>query len=858
MRTIIQANSKWFVGKLALFVVVSAVTCNTYCHSLASFDKKIYIINVPRLNAAEALNKLALQTGVEMLFPYKVTKTRQANAVVGRYTLKVALMKLLQGSGLSSGLSEDGAINISHEEYGRKNNKERKSMKTKKNILTAMIGFFVGAGNAENMAAQDVPSGYSDALEYALVEIIVTAQKRNQNVQDIPAAISALSAGMLENRGISSPQGLQHIVPGLTLGESTLGGAQVTIRGVGSENISAGGDPGVPLHIDGHYIQLSSYLLKDFFDVERVEVQRGPQGTLYGRNAVGGNINIITKRPSEEFEGKIGLGLGNFSNRTINGVVSGPISERLRGRLALSDQNRDGYVVNLSNGDDLLGENYTTVRGSLEYDLTDNIDIYLNAYHFTDNSISFVNRIVGDYPETGLYASIPYSNPSIDPRKVRSDGPNKGADGAEGASLDFKWDLGSVTFKSLSAYNDGAREVIQDLDGSDLALRNQKSIIDSQTFTQEFQLLSADETDIRWILGAFYFEEKAGYYFDITFPEFDGIFLLNGKNKTESLGLFGQVDYALTDTLELTAGLRYTHDKKEMDRSLYMEFAGVIYADDQPPSMEDSWAQMSGKLGLSYRVNDDVLLYASYSLGFKGGGFNASTLTEPAYDPELLDAYELGMKGQFLDDHLQLNMSTFYYDYTDKVESKIDVFPGSVVATSIFTNAGSATVVGIEFEAQAYLTESLRIDASVSYQKSEYKEFDSQDPQFSSLGVQDLSGNSLPRSPEKKLHVGAEYEWNLSGDSGSLTARVDYSWVDEQYFRAFNLDTDKSDSYHRTNAQLRWQSGDASWAANLYVHNIEDDDVLSNLGVASESLGFAHYGSYLSPRTYGVQLSYDF
>ncbi len=743
-------------------------------------------------------------------------------------------------------------------------------MKSGRLIIPQLIALFLFTFESIEVLALG-NSGKMPVLE----EVIVTAEKREQNVQKVPSAISAFSAGMLKARGISKPQDLQFSVPGLIIGETSVGSVQVTMRGIGAENNGAGGDPGVPLHIDGHYIQFSNYILRDLFDVERVEVQRGPQGTLYGRNAVGGNINIVTKRPSDVFEGKISLDMGNYNKINFQGVVSGRLFNRLKGRLAVSDETRDGFVTNISNGDDsLLDSDYTSVRASLVYDLTDDLEIFFSGYEYNDKSTSFVTRVVGEYPRVGMFAGAPASYTNIsasDPGKVRLNTPNSGFEDAEGVSMDVSWDLEAFTLKSLTAYNDAERGVLRDADGTDLPIRPQETnllnqtvrslgvVQGSQTLSQEFQLLSANDTNFKWVIGLFYFEESSDYNLHINIPLTPVMFRTPADVETNSFAAFGQVEYSLTNSLELTAGLRHTLDEKDMRRSILFTLDGVNNILDDNSELEDSWEETTGKLGLSYHIMEDILLYASYSAGFKAGGFNPTSVSEPSYDPELLDAYEVGMKGQFLDNRLQLNTSAFYYDYTDKVESTISILPGQTTGTVVFTNAAAATIIGIDLEMQAYVTDSLMIDASIGYQKSEYDEFISRDPQFDPPGVgQDLSGNQLTRAPEWKFHVGAQHAWQLGNNFGSLTARIDYSWVDAQFFRAFNLDTDKANSYHRTNAKLWWESNGADWQAELYVLNIEDDYVLSNLIVTSPDFGFAHGGSYLSPRTYGLNITYNF
>ena len=233
--------------------------------------------------------------------------------------------------------------------------------------------------------------------------VIVTGEKRPENVQTVPVAISAFATEQLDARGIVSVQDLQATVPGLTISENIQAGtAKITMRGIGSENFSAGGDPGVPLHVNGHYSQFTSYVLRDMIDVERVEVQRGPQGTLYGRNAIGGNINIITKRPTENLEVLLSADIGNYDKRLLQGVLSGPLSEAVRGRLVVSDERRDGYVENLSGGEDLDSSHYTSVRGALEIDLSDNLEAYLNGYWFEDKGAHAV-RVTSDYPSSAAY-----------------------------------------------------------------------------------------------------------------------------------------------------------------------------------------------------------------------------------------------------------------------------------------------------------------------------------------------------------------------------------------------------------------------------------------------------------------------
>ena len=816
--------------------------------------------NIPRQAADDALPVFGQQANVTVIYPFNRIKDHQTNALQGVYSVPHAVAVLLADTGLEGDFSAEGHLVITQVDLSKG---KRMNITTKKSLLATMIALFA-AGTTVQTAAQSDSNNQATA-QRALDEIIVTAEKREQNLQDVPAAISALDSEALKIRGIQTVQDLQFSVPGLTIGETTFGSAQVTIRGVGTENINAGGDPGVPLHIDGHYIQFPGYMLQDFLDVARVEVQRGPQGTLYGRNAVGGNINIITNGPSDHFEGELSVDVGNYNKRQITGVISGPLTDHLSGRFAFADEKRDGFVENISplaQNEELLGSNYTSIRASLQYALTDNIEILLSGYHYADESITWVQRLVSEYPNSGFYTglSLPANISAIDPQKIRADFDYEGSEDAEGVSLDINLDFNKISFKSLTAYNDAERAVGQDLDGSDIGIFDQRSVLGSKTITQEFQLLSNDDKDLKWIAGLFYFEEKSDLFLQITLPILPGSEFTNNpvEVETQSTAMFGQVDYFLTKKLELTAGLRHSRDEKDMLWGLFFTLDGVNPIIDDISAQSDSWSKTTGKLGLNYYASDDILFYGLYSLGFKAGGFNGTGSTETSYDPETLDAYEVGMKGQFLDNQLQLNISGYYYDYTDKTESKIDFQPGATVESVIFTNAGAATISGIDIELQSNISRTIAVDLSFAYQNTEYDEYSSQDPTRPSLGVLDLSGNQLTRSPKLKLHLGLQYNHLLGNNLGEIIARLDYSWVDKQYYRPFNLETDKQDSYHRTNATVQWGSINSRWNAELYVRNIEDADVQSNLLVASAALGFGHYGSYLDPRTYGIKVQYSF
>jgi iron complex outermembrane receptor protein len=717
-------------------------------------------------------------------------------------------------------------------------------------------------------------------------EIIVTAQKREQNIQDVPVAISAFSADMLEVRGIASPQDLQQAVPNLSIGEQTNlgGGAKVTLRGVGSENYGPGGDPGVPIHINGHYTQSTAYVFRDMIDVERVEVQRGPQGTLYGRNAIGGNVNLITRRPTKEFEASAAIEVGNYNRRMAQAVISGPITGGIRARVVAAKAVRDGFVEELGIGKDRDSVDYVSLRGSLEVDLAPNFQAYINGYYFKDNGNNYTRRIDRD----------PNNTANFFPFKVSSNTPNEGEDRSKGASIDFTLDLGSVELRSLSAYDKTNTSGNYDLDGNPVRLARFGVGIGMKVLTQEIQAVSKGDGPLKWVLGAFYYKEDSNELRTNVIDRFDtdsnGFTGLTGdqaqplviqysktRNHADSWAVYGQADYNLTDTLQIEAGLRYTRDRKD-----YFSGADTVLSDGSTRSVPTgggrfttfpllnqvffdntkgtSWSKVTGKLGLNYRLNDDALLYGSYSRGYKAGGYAAKQ--GAFYDPEVVDAFELGLKGQWAENRVQTNLALFYYNYKNKQELQFfgpsAQFPNGGLQ---LINATDATSYGAELEILAKVTKAFQIDMSMSYLHARYGTFIVKDTQLGTP-FQDLAGNILPLAPAMKFNAGAQYDWALGGNAGEITLRGDFSWIGEQFGNALNrkggvlpATGDQIPEYGVVNASLQWKSSDDSLRISLFARNLTNKYAISNSFVNGLN---EVVQSNLKPRTYGVRIGYNF
>lgn len=709
-----------------------------------------------------------------------------------------------------------------------------------------------------------------DASDHAeLEQIIVTAQRRAESLQDVPIAISALSAETLTARGIESAVDLQFSVPNLNLGQEAGNGwtnVVATIRGVGTVNALL--DPGVPMHVDGHYMQSTAVLSRDFLDVERVEVLRGPQGTLYGRNAIGGSINIVTKRPTDEFEGLLAVDVGSFDKRLLRGTLSGPISDNVRGRLTVSDETRDGYVRNLSalGADSYQDSNYTAVRGSLDYDVTDDLTLQFSGYYYDSRMHSISFRRFNPYPPLGVSSSADWfalngagENPTVhDRHTVKLNNPGETHDRAKGLSIDAIWDFDSFELRSLSSYNDSQTTRWADLDASDAISTTTYTDLPMETFTQELQVLLGGDGRLSGQAGVFYYYQDSPLFtefsndntvanlYGLTTPR--AMFQETYSWKVRSIAVYGQMQYELTDALELVLGGRYTRDSKDQVSVSGGNFDGTL--DLETVTVDETWNQFTYRAGLNYRTSEETMLYASYAIGYKAGGIFILS----AYDPEFVNAYEIGMKSDWLDRRLRLNAAVFHSDYEDKQERIRLVVDGVLTPGGMIQNIPDTIIRGVELEAEALLGEGFSVDASLTWQDSEYDGILISDP-LAPGGLQDISGNQLANSAEWRAYVGLQHVTELD-DLGSFEVRADVSYVGEMHGSIYNYERGKVPAYEWINARARWSSSDGAWRADLYVKNLLDENAMTGRAyVPFDEFGYPDLGTFLPPRTYGLELT---
>jgi iron complex outermembrane receptor protein len=802
-------------------------------------SEPVYELVIPATKAAEALDRVAKISGHSLFYPTDDRLGAKVNALNGSYTLPEALDALLKDTSLNAVVTAKGVIVVSMQPETQQYGKGKGKMeKTNKGLMAALIGMFSAAEPA-GVIAQEQPKDVAPKME----EIIVTAEKREASLQETPVAISAFPAEMIDKLAIEDIRSLQFSVPGLTVAASRQ--LQVfTIRGVGQDNTLSGAESGVVTNLDGVYQARSYAAGMSLFDLERVEVLRGPQGTLYGKNATGGVINYITNKPTDEFEFNADLTLGNYDRIMTRGAVNLPLKEgKAAFRLSWLTEDRDGYYDNTWKNITAQDIDTKSFRAHLLLTPTPDVEILLSAFqeHVGGNDVTSL--------ELGQNAFALPRDPDV--FKIREDADTFEDNQISVYSAKLTWNLGNVVFSSLTANSETKRESVTDWDQTELPLWHFDLEFDADQFTQEFQLRSNGKGSLDWQLGLFYFSEEIydWYKFPGTFLQ-DFSYNLDFKNTSKAA--YAQGTYAINDKLSLTAGLRYTEDeKKGFEQQLVPPAFGGPLSVTFP--FDDGWEEVTWKAGIEYAASRDMFLYGSVSRGYRGGGkwIGQAEL----YDPEYVTAYEAGLKSQFFDNRAQVNVAVYNYDYKDKQVRRTAYVEGN--PAGVTDNASKASVKGVEVDFQFLPTSSLRINGTVAYTNGQFDEYfsiDESTPEFAALGLQDLSGNQLPRTPEWAFTLGAEYAIEL-GEAGTLTPRIDYVWKDESYMSGFNREAYVIPSYDRTNLRLRYDSPNGRWYTDAFVLNLDDDaDIMFRLPKAfgPESVE----GGVAPPRTFGLRIGY--
>jgi iron complex outermembrane recepter protein len=695
-----------------------------------------------------------------------------------------------------------------------------------------------------------------------LEEVIVTAEKREANVQKTAIAIDVLSAEKLARNGVSDIAQLQSVVPGVQFAQAN-SSTIVTVRGVSSRDTTELGDPAIAINVDGIFMQRPGGMNAAFFDLDRVEVLRGPQGTLYGRNATGGVVNIISKRPEFSFGGYAALTLGNYKTINGEGAINIPLSDTLALRASFISRQHDGYrnvsipavvdpslnipgtgsAANRANvrGDD---EDSKGARLQLLFKPSDRFSALVSGSYIRQSGLGPVQA---GYPTTRPAAptgaaevsTVPLSEPG-DFKLIR-----------KSLSSQFDYDFGPATATYLVGYVAVDRDHLFDNDGTSTRFYVFRAGEYSKDTSHELRLASNGEGPFTWQVGGYLYDHNdLVRSLNFVNPSGSPIILRNFLFDVDitSKALFGQVAYSLTDALKISAGLRSSHDTKTRGGGRYAGPGLVTPPVTQPvltyipetAASRSTDKDVSYHFGVDYQISPSSLLYAKTDKGYKSGGFTSLN----AYGPEEVIAYEIGSKNRFIDNQLQLNLSAFLYDYKDQQVS-------TVTTNGVLTlNAGTSTVKGIEAQVDWRVTPNDSLDLSVNWLDAKFKNF-----AVAVAGVNvSQKGHRLIQAPELALAAGYEHSFDLG--SGKLTPRAQALYRSESFFSVFNNLNDRQAPYTTLDLSLTYAAPNKAWSLQAYARNVTDTVVLTGASIGS----FTNTNVYQfgAPRTVGVRLQADF
>ena len=702
-------------------------------------------------------------------------------------------------------------------------------------ILTAAI--------SSTLSQRSLPA---DDNALVLEEVVVTAQKRSTDLQRTPIAITAYSGEVLANYVVTDAADLNGKSPNLHIGKNGAS-MEISIRGINSTNNVESGDPAAAFHIDGIYLARPIGAGAVFYDLERVEVLNGPQGTLYGRNATAGSINVITNKPAEEFEASLEMNLGNYDRVYTQGMVNLPVSDQFQVRAAYFTDDRDGYfdLEHLDTGKDLDGGDSADDYGARLHGLyqpTDNISLLLSGDYLKREG-NPPNQV--DLPTEG------------DIFELEADGEGNSEIEDWGIKGELNWELDFATLTYIGSSRETTWEIKDAHPAGQAIFAGSLIHVDNEMdqYSHELRLTSNGEGPLQWIGGLYYFKEKQDIYFqlediiplgppplpkgELTFDQPDV--------KSTSKAVFGQTSYDFAEEFRVTAGLRYTEDEKSRTGSSLVAIEELDLVLQEVPNIADEdWSKTTWKLGLDWFVREDAMLYFSVGTGYKAGGY-FDGIAPNDYNEEEVLAWEIGSKNQLFDSRLQLNLAAFYYDFDDFQVTQTEPLAGlpGGAQGSVTRNAGEAEVYGAELSAIFLATDADRFNLMLSYLHSEFTEFDLYDP-INDI-QHDLSGNELNKAPDWTATLGYQHEWSL-GERGDITAGMLAYYMDDHYLRFQNESLSKQDSYTKLDLNLTYTSAQGNWFVSAYGKNVTDEEVMVSTTITSGATG-----GFAAPRTYGVR-----
>ncbi len=876
-------------------------------------------VSIAAQELATALRSFAQERQLYLIYADQDIASQRTMGVSGELTQDETLQELLSGTNLTYRYLDDKTVTILPAPSGSKaeapavpgrqsspgdpgsdaESNASAGPRTGSTAASAQKGFWqrLRLAQAEQAQTSETSAQGSASNTELVAEITVTAQKREENVQDISVVVDVFTGETLENMGVTTTTDLASLSPGVVI--SNLNGGStptISIRGVGVGGASyfANQPNSAAINIDNVY--LPSAIMSNFqiFDLERVEILKGPQGTLFGRNTTAGALNFFSRKPTDEAQGFLSASFSRWNTSRVEAAVGGPLAENVNYRLSLANDRSDGNVDNIFGGDRTRtnGTDRLAYRGQLLFAPSSATDVLLSLHGGRDKSDIFqyqsqpaenpgnpLDRFAYEEPCLSQYEPADIGCVSSSQSQFQSssayDGDNFQTNAnltdeadikAIGGSIQVEHELPGMLLTSITAYDDFSRYYAEDADGGPTTELHIFFDEDFASYSEELRLTSMSESRFQWIGGLYASKldvemKRHADFNDLGEAAYGpgggyGIVYANEIDET-SLAAFGHATYELSEPLTLLAGVRYSYEDKEI-RVVSANVPGAnpvfsfvnVSSYRTPPEFgpqDGSWRNVSGKLGLEYRLGHDALVYGHWSRGFKSGGFPGSIGVRPnrlvPYEPEIVDAYEIGAKTNFASGAGLFNVSAFYLDYQDRQEVAALDDDGTVFD---FTNAAAATVYGIEVQFGYSFAFDARLESGLAYLNTEFDD-------FSTAPFGDASGNELSYAPELTANLQYRQQFELTS-TASLELATNISFTDDQFFDARNSKAFSGAEYVLWNARVNFTLRNAGVTASLYAKNILDEEYRA--GGTDQATGV--YGlTYGDPRTYGIELRKD-
>ena len=695
----------------------------------------------------------------------------------------------------------------------------------------------------------------------ALEEIVVTAQRRAENLQDVPIAVTALTASALQASGVQGTLDLPTVVPGLQMPESS-GYVTPHIRGVGTAAFGAGLENSVAIYVDGVYYASAPASIFDLNNIAQVEVLKGPQGTLFGRNATGGLIQVITADPSQDFHGHASVGYGNYQTATGNVYVTGGITSGIAADLSLSySRQGQGYGRNFFNGEDVYQDdlNYNG-RSKWLFTLDDETSMHVTLDFERDLGSQLAST--REAPGTHLVFGPPTLGGPWDTNEDYQ--PFNDFKGY-GVSDRIDHDFGAAQLMNIAAYRKSQYSIGFDADLTPLAIETIAPLTDNEhQFSDELQLKSATGQRLTWVGGLYYLQATGGYHPSQVLlggplaiplgpppaPSLTAIAIV-GDQKTTSVAGYGQASLEIEPNTKATLGVRYTYERRELDAQEF-GFAGPVPLGALSPAVSDErrYYRPTWRFDLDHRFDENIFAYLSYDRGFKSGGFNVGVPGDKPFEPEVLDAYEIGMKTDWWDHRVRLDPSIYFYEYKNIQVSHY------VLGQVGYYNGAAAQLYGLDLDGEAKVTQNLTLRGGIEIEKTKFTSFpDALIATQLPTGGTDIhtgsaTGNDLPFAPKGTVNTAADYRTPLP--VGSVDWNVTYYYNNGWFASPDNIL--RQPAYSLVNASATWSAPQDLYSVKFWGSNLTNKAIASTLN----SSAISSIVQYQAPRTYGVLLTARF